>query len=210
MLRVGLTGGIASGKSTVADLFASLGAPVVDTDIIAREVVAPGEPGLAAVVAAFGNQLLRTDGSLDRAQLRQLIFADASARHRLETILHPLIRAQTLTQLAALDSPYSLVVVPLLVETGFGALVDRVLVVDCPREIQLQRVMARDGQSREQAEHMLAAQVSRETRLEAADDVIDNGGSVENTRRQVENLHRGYLALAARLPDTPGSRRIEP
>ncbi len=200
MVRVGLTGGIASGKSVVAELFAALGAPIVDTDQVARDVVAPGEPGLAAVAEEFGRAILTTAGTLDRAALRRRVFADEKARERLEAILHPLIRTRTLAALSEMDAPYVVVAVPLLVETGFAALVDRVLVVDCPREIQLARLMARDQHSRAEAEQILAAQVSRETRLAAADDVIDNGGSLAATRAQVAALHERYLELAAALP----------
>lgn len=209
MLRVGLTGGIASGKTVVADMFVSLGTPLVDTDQVARDVVMPGETGLTAVVAAFGRDILGSDGSLDRARLRRQVFADPAERERLEGILHPLIRARTLAQVEALDSPYCLIAVPLLVETGFGALVHRVLVVDCPPEVQLQRVMARDGQSRLEAERILAAQASRASRLQAADDVIDNSGGLEATREQVKQLHIRYLELAAALPGRESSRRIE-
>ena len=200
MVRVGLTGGIASGKSVVAELFAALGAPIVDTDQVAREVVAPGEPGLTAVAEEFGRAILTTAGTLDRAALRRRVFADKRARERLEAILHPLIRARTLAAMDDLDAPYVLVAVPLLVETGFSALVDRVLVVDCPRELQLARLMARDQHNQAEAEQILAAQVSRETRLAAADDVIDNGGSLAATRAQVATLHQRYLELAAALP----------
>ncbi len=210
MLRVGLTGGIASGKSVVAAMFAVHRVPVVDTDLIAREVVAPGEPGLAAVVAAFGPGVLNPQGTLNRAKLRRRVFSNSASRRQLEAILHPLIRARTLATLAQLEAPYSLVAVPLLVETGFDSLLDRVLVVDCPRDIQLQRLMARDAQSRAEADSILAAQASRAERLAAADDVIDNGGSLQDTERQVQRLHQRYLELAATLPATVGSRRIDP
>lgn len=211
MLQVGLTGGIASGKTLVAEMFAELGAAIVDTDQVARAVVAKGEPGLSTVVNAFGEDILTPDGTLDRVRLRRQVFADHAARARLEAILHPLIRAQTLVEidgLARRGSPYCLIAVPLLVETGFQALVDRVLVVDCPPALQLERLMARDRQSRAEAQKMLAAQTSRENRLQVADDVIDNSGSVENTRQQVDQLHRRYSELAAALPETESSRRI--
>src|SRR5690606_20981910 len=166
MLTIGLTGGIASGKSTVAELFAALGVPVIDTDVIAREVVEPGEPGLAAIRDAFGAEVLTPDGRLDRRRLREIVFADAAKRRRLESILHPLIRERTLARLAAVrNAPYAIVVVPLLVETDFGKLVDRVLVVDVPVDAQLERLASRDGIDRAAAEAMVAAQASRETRL---------------------------------------------
>ena len=211
MIRVGLTGGIASGKTLVTELFSELGAAVVDTDQVARAVVAPGEPGLSAVVQLFGEQILTAEGTLDRAGLRRLVFADPAARQRLEAALHPLIRARTLAEIDALNrrgAAYCLIAVPLLVETGFQALVDRVLVVDCPEELQLKRLMARDQTSPEQAGNMLAAQTTREKRLQVADDVIDNGGSVASTQAQVKKLHRCYMDLAAALPGKKSSRRI--
>ena len=195
MLRVGLTGGIASGKTTVAKIFAELGAGVVDTDRVAREVVAPGEPGLAAVREAFGPGVISGSGELDRRALRALVFANPAERRRLEAILHPLIRGRTLEQLDQLDAPYALVVVPLLFETGFEALVDRVAVVDCPRGVQLERLLARDGIDKAEAEATLGAQTDRETRLARADDVIDNSGDRERTRERVCELHAQYSAL---------------
>jgi dephospho-CoA kinase len=204
VLRVGLTGGIASGKSAVAGMFAALGVPLLDTDQIAREVVAPGTPGHAAVRAAFGEGVIGADGNLDRAKLRALVFEDSGARRRLEDLLHPSIRAATLVRLAALEAPYAIVVVPLLVETDFAALVDRVLVVDCSRETQLERVMRRDSMSRRSAESILSAQVDRAARLEAADDVIDNSGTLEHARTQVATLHARYLELARDCPSPRG------
>jgi len=201
MFSVGLTGGVASGKSTVAEVFAELGAGVVDTDAVAREVVAQGEPGLAAVRAAFGEAIITETGTLDRAALRRVIFQDPAQRRRLETILHPLIRARTLARLELITAPYALVVVPLLLETGFKELVDRVLVVDCPRSSQLRRLRERDGVSQREAEAMLSAQVDSNTRLAAADDIVDNGGDLEVTRQRVRNLHQDYLAMASRVAD---------
>ena len=195
MYRVGLTGGIASGKTAVADIFDSLGAGIVDTDRVAREVVAPGQPGLEAVRGEFGGGVIRASGKLDRRALRKVVFADPQARRRLESLLPPLIRARTMEQLEQVRAPYAVAVVPLLVETGFGELVDRVAVVDCPRAIRLERLRIRDGMDREQAESMLNAQVDRQTRLAAADDVIDNGGSRSSTRRQVQRLHALYVRM---------------
>ena len=202
MLRVGLTGGIATGKSTVAVLFAQLGAAIVDTDVIAREVVAPGEPGLEAVIAHFGTTILTARGELDRAALRRIVFADAERRRALEAILHPLIRARTLRAFERLDAPYALIVVPLLLETGFAELVDRILVVDCPEAVQHERLMRRDAADAREADAILAAQLDREARLTRADDVIDNGGSLAATRAQVATLHARYVDLGAagRLP----------
>jgi dephospho-CoA kinase len=197
MFRVGLTGGIASGKTTVAALFTELGARLVDTDQVAREVVAEGEPGLEAIVDAFGTGVLLDSGDLDRSALRAIIFGDADERRKLEGILHPLIRARTLTQLDAVEAPYAVVVVPLLVETDFAKFVDRVLVVDCPRELQLERLVQRDQISTEDAEAILATQVNRETRSAHADDILDGGQSLDKIRRHVGILHTDYLRRAA-------------
>lgn len=195
MLRVGLTGGIASGKTAVANVFSGLGAGVIDTDHLAREVVAPGEPGLEAVRAAFGNCVISNSGNLDRRALRTLVFANPEDRRRLEAILHPLIRGRTLEKLDRLDAPYALVVVPLLFETGFETLVDRVAVVDCPRDVQLKRLRARDGIDKAEAEAMLSAQANRDTRLARADDVIDSSGDWERTRERVRELDAQYSVL---------------
>jgi len=197
-LRVGLTGGIASGKSLVANLFAKLGAELIDADQVAREVVAPGEPALAAIRDAFGAGVLTARGELDRAALRKLVFADADKRRTLDALLHPLIRARLLARLEQVRRPYAIVAVPLLVETDFAALVDRVAVVDCPESMQLERLMRRDGIPRNEALAMIAAQADRATRLRAAHDVIDNSGDIEATRRQVAQLHHRYLELAKR------------
>jgi dephospho-CoA kinase len=197
MFRVGLTGGIASGKTTVAALFTELGAGLVDTDQVAREVVAEGEPGLEAIVDAFGTGVLLDSGDLDRSALRAIIFGDADERRKLEGILHPLIRALTLTQLDAVEAPYAVVVVPLLVETDFAEFVDRVLVVDCPRELQLERLVQRDQISTADAEAMLATQVNRETRSAHADDILDGGQSLDKIRQHVGILHTDYLRRAA-------------
>jgi dephospho-CoA kinase len=196
-LIVGLTGGIASGKSLVGAMFVKLGASLIDTDVVAREIVALGEPGLAAVGAEFGPSVLLPSGELNRPALRSLVFADDAKRRQLEAILHPLIRSRTRAKLVGLEAPYALVAVPLLVETSFGDLVDRILVVDSPEAAQLERLMRRDAIPRAEAQAMLRAQVDRGTRLKAAHDVIDNSGTPDATRRQVEILHRRYLGLAA-------------
>ena len=197
--RVALTGGIASGKSTVADLFAALGIPVIDTDVIAREVVEPGQPALTAVVQAFGSDVLDPDGRLDRRRLREIIFSDATARARLEAILHPAIRAEMERQsvAAAQAGPYQVLVIPLLAEGGRRDHVDRVLVVDTPETVQVERLMARDAVTREQAEASLRAQAQRATRLSIADDVVKNTGRIEDLREQVAALHERYVKLAA-------------
>jgi dephospho-CoA kinase len=196
VFRVGLTGGIASGKTLVANWFAELDVPVIDTDEIARQVVAPGQPGLDEIVTEFGADVLTPDGRLDRDRLRRLVFADDDRRRRLEAILHPLIRERTLEAAASAGGPYQVIVVPLLVETGFQRHVDRVLVVDCPESMQRQRLLERDKEDREQVERMLAAQTSRESRLTAADDVLDNSGTPDQAREQVAALHQKYMKLA--------------
>jgi len=196
ILRIGLTGGIASGKTAVSEMFAQRGVPVIDTDRIAREVVEPGRPALAEIVEEFGEDVLNPDGTLDRRALRERVFAGEGSRQRLEAITHPRIRDETLRRMHNAGGPYQVIVVPLLVESGFGTLVDRVLVVDCPPEIQRRRLMERDAESARTAEAMLRSQTDRDTRLEAADDVIDNSGPLEDTRRQVQHLHNRYLALA--------------
>lgn len=196
MLRIGLTGGIASGKSTVERLFAAHGVPVIDSDVIAREVVAPGTPGLALVRARFGDAVLLEDGSLDRRALRRLVFEDPTARRDLEAIVHPLIRRAMTEQSAAAKGPYQINVIPLLVEGGRRAGIDRVLVVDCPEALQIERVMQRDQVTEPEARAILAAQTSRSARLAAADDVIVNDGDAAALQAQVDALHAIYLHWA--------------
>lgn len=205
---VALTGGIASGKSAAADRFAALGVPVLDADVIARELVAPGGAALAEIVAAFGPAALAADGALDRRAMRSRVFADADARRRLEAILHPRIRALLQQRAAEAPAPYAVVVVPLLVESGSYGWVDRVLVVDVPRALQRARLIARDGVAPELADAMLDAQAPRERRLALADDVVDNTGTPAELDAKVQALHRKYLAEAeakARSPATGGS-----
>lgn len=196
---VGLTGGIASGKSTVARLFAALGVPVVDADEVAREVVEPGRPALAAIRERFGEGVLDAQGRLDRPGMRRRIFADASARADLESILHPRIRERMDRRLAEADAPYAIAMIPLLLETGQAQRFACVLVVDAPRDAQISRARSRDGSSQDTLEGILAAQMDRDTRLARADDVIHNDGDVEELRTQVQRLHERYLAKAARL-----------
>ena len=197
MYRVGLTGGIASGKTTVANLFAALGIPVIDTDVIARQVVEPGESALAAVVHAFGQQVLGADGRLDRPRMREQIFGDAQARQQLEAILHPAIRAEMERQSRAAGGPYQVLVIPLLVEGGRREHLDRVLVVDVPETTQIERLVRRDGVPREQAEAALRSQASREARLAFADDVIENTADLVALQSSVARLHEEYLHFAA-------------
>ena len=175
MFRVGLTGGIGSGKSTVAERFAALGAGVIDTDLLARELTEPGTPTLARIGAQFGTVVL-PDGSLDRAALRGLVFADPRARARLESILHPPIRGLMLERAACLQTPYVLLVVPLLLESGQESLADRVLVVDCPQAAQIARVCRRSLLAQAEVRRIIASQIPRTRRLARADDIIDNGG----------------------------------
>jgi dephospho-CoA kinase len=196
--RVVLTGGIASGKTTVADLFAALGVPVVDTDLIARQVVEPGQPTLAAVVAAFGPDVLDADGRLDRRRMRERIFADPAARQQLNAILHPAIRAEMERQSRVAGGPYQVLVIPLLTEGGRRDHVDRVLLVDVPEALQVERLMWRDGVTREQALASLNAQATRAQRLALADDVLRNTGQVEDMRGKVAELHQRYLQLAVK------------
>jgi dephospho-CoA kinase len=200
MFRVGLTGGIASGKSTVAALFAALGVPVIDTDQIAREVVAPGSAQLPAIQARFGTGVVNPAGELNRAALRQIVFQDPAARRDLEALLHPAIREEVerrSRQLAAADpSIYQMIAIPLLVEGGRRIAVDRVLLVDCPVELQIRRVMARDAASEAQARAILDAQATRAQRLAVADDVIVNDGELAALRDRVWALHQTYRAAA--------------
>lgn len=199
MFVVGLTGGIGSGKSTVAAAFAALGVPVIDTDVIARELTAPGGAALNAVRAAFGETVMQADGTLDRAALRRRVFTDTAARHQLEAILHPAIRQRVEQTLAQLDACYVLLVIPLLVETGaYRDVLKRTLVVDCPETLQLARVMARSGLSRDEVMAIVAAQATRAERLAVADDVILNTESPEDLRVEVASLHQRYLGLAAK------------
>lgn len=196
--RVALTGGIASGKTAVADLFAARGIPVIDTDIIAREVVEPGQPALAAIVTAFGGAVLDADRRLDRRKLRELIFSNADARRRLEAILHPAIRREMERQstVATDRGPYQVLVIPLLTEGGRRDHVDRVLVVDAPEAAQVERLMQRDHVTREQAQASLRAQADRAARLAIADDVILNNGRVDELAAHVEALDARYVDLA--------------
>jgi dephospho-CoA kinase len=197
-LRIGLTGGIASGKSVVARMFADLGVPVIDTDVIAREVVAPGQPALEEISQRFGKRMIDAGGNLNRKALRKLVFSDDQARMDLEAILHPRIGTETRRQAEAAGGDYQIIVVPLLVGSALREFVHRVLLVDCDKEIQVQRLLARDAENIEQAHKILAAQASREDRLAIADDIINNNGSLDQTRASVDALARQYQRLADR------------
>lgn len=196
---VGLTGGIGSGKSAVADLFAAHGVAVVDTDAVAHALTTPGGAAMPAIRAEFGDGVVSPDGALDRAAMRRIVFADPAARKRLEAILHPMIRSESERRVTAgaLHAPYVILMVPLLVESGdYRTRVDRIAVVDCAEATQIARVMSRNKLAREEVERILAAQATRAERLAAADDVIDNDGSLTDLPHQIERLHRQYLDLS--------------
>jgi dephospho-CoA kinase len=195
---VGLTGGIGSGKSTVADLFVEQGAGLVDTDAIARELTQAGGAAMPALQAEFGPGILAADGALDRQAMRQLAFADPSARSRLEGILHPLIRRISTERCQAANEPYVILAVPLLVEAGnYRQRCDRIVVVDCPESLQIERVMARNGLSADEVKAIMAAQATRQQRLAAADDVVTNDADRTKIVEQVKTCHSNYLALLA-------------
>lgn len=198
---VGLTGGIGSGKSTVAELFAERGAVVVDTDAIAHEITGPGGAAMAALAAAFGPRVVRADGGLERTAMRQLVFADPAQRIRLEGILHPLIRERSAQRCRAATSPYVILAVPLLVEAGgYRARCQRILVVDCDEAVQVARVMARNGLAESEVRAIMAAQAGRRERLAVADDVVHNDGGIEALREQVDELHARYVRLSTDKP----------
>ena len=204
---IGLTGGIGCGKTTVADLFAARGAAVVDTDQIAHALTAPGGAAMPALVEAFGPGYATADGALDRARMRALVFADPDARARLEAILHPRIREATASAALLAAGPYVIFVVPLLIESGsWRERVARVLAIDCPEATQVARVMARNHLTEDQVRAIMAAQVTRARRLEAADDVILNDDGLDALLPQVKDLHAFYLDEAARLATSPNER----
>lgn len=196
-LTIGLTGGIASGKTLIANAFIALGVPVLDADQVARDVVAPGQPALAAIVQAFGPEFLLADGTLDRRRLRERAFGDPAALKALGDITHPAIRASMRQWRQAQTTPYCILSIPLLVESGQTTTVDRVLVIDVPEALQLSRLIARDDVDEALARQMIAAQATRDDRRAAADDVIANDGSPEDARNAVQAMHRRYLELWA-------------
>jgi dephospho-CoA kinase len=194
---VGLTGGIGSGKSVVAELFARRGITVVDTDAIAHELTTAGGGAIEAIRESFGSDFITREGALDRARMRALVFGDPQSKRRLERILHPRIRAESTARIAAADSPYAILVVPLLVEAGADdPRYQRVVVVDCDEDVQIERVMRRSHLSADEVRRIMASQVGRQDRLDAADDVVDNSKGIDGLEPQVEKLHRHYLALA--------------
>ena len=197
-LVIGLTGGIGSGKSAAADAFAKLGATVVDTDLIAHELSAPGGAAVAEIARQFGKAFIDATGAMDRKRMRALVFSDAEEKQRLEALLHPMIRAESQRRIEAAAGPYVVHVVPLLVESpDYRQRVGRVLVVDCPEELQVARVRQRSMLPEGEIKRIIASQIQRERRLAAADDVIDNSGSIAALQQQVEKLHEKYLALAS-------------
>ena len=196
MFVVGLTGGIGSGKSTVAGMFAALEIDLIDADVAAREVVAPGTTALAEIVEHFGPDILMADGSLDRRELRRVIFHQEQEKHWLETLLHPLIRRWLTQQISDRQSTYCLLISPLLLETGQAEMVDRILVVDVSVETQISRTLARDGGEERTARAIIEAQIGRSQRLEHGDDIIDNELPVQSLRQQVQKLHQQYLTMA--------------
>jgi dephospho-CoA kinase len=196
-LRIALTGGIASGKTEASRRFAELGVPVIDTDLIARELVNPGQPALAEIANEFGDAVIGPDGGLDRTRLRAIVFSDAGRRRQLEHILHPRIRERALSEADRLDAAYCILVIPLLVETAMDYPLDRILVIDAPTELQIERLRHRDSLSEADIAAILAAQTRRETRLKAADDVVVNAGTIDELREKIDALHRRYLQLAS-------------
>lgn len=198
MLKIGLTGGIGSGKTTIADLFTELNVPVIDADDIAREVVAPGSQALEQIRHAFGEGVIAGDGSLDRGAMRELVFADTEQKRKLEAIVHPMVRQRILKRVASLDASYCIICVPLLVESGMVDLVDRVLVVDCSVETQIERVTKRDRLDEKIVRAMIASQATREQRKALANDLIDNASTDSMLAEQVKKLHNLYLYLSIR------------
>lgn len=197
MLRVALTGGIGSGKSSVAELFGRLGAPIIDADLIARELTRIGQPLLRKIARAFGAGVINADGSLNRRALGNLVFANPDQRRQLEQILHPPIRREMEQRLRACAAPYAILVIPLLLETRQQDIADIIIVVDLPEQLQIKRVMQRDGLSEDQVRGILAAQCQRTERLEAADYLIDNSGGLDQLIDQVENIHQRLIASSA-------------
>jgi len=196
MFKIGLTGGIGSGKSTVSDLFKQLAIPVIDADDIAHELVAPDQPALTQISTAFGLQSLNPDGSLNRAELREVIFQNTEKKHQLESILHPLVYAEIEHQINQLNSPYIIVSIPLLLETGMQSLVDHILVVDCPVEMQINRVKLRNKMNEAQIMLIINSQINRAERLAQADSIIDNTQDLSYLNQQVNNLHIQFLKQA--------------
>ena len=193
MYKVGLTGGIGSGKSTVSDLFKQLAIPIIDADVIARMLVMPGQKALSQISHHFGKSYINSDGTLNRAKLRNIIFSDADKKHQLETIMHPLIYAEIEHQLSLITAPYSIIAIPLLIETKMQSLVDHILVIDCPMEIQINRVKLRDKLNDSQITAMVNSQVNRADRLVHADSIINNTKGITYLSQQVNQLHQQFI-----------------
>ena len=196
MFTVGVTGGIGSGKSSAADRFRQLGVPVIDADVVARQIVEPGMPALQEIINTFGESVASDRGELDRAALRKIIFSDSSRKSQLEAILHPRIYDEILRLLSELSTPYAIVVIPLLAESKREYPLDRILVIDVPSDVQISRVTTRDGQSTEEVERIISSQASRYSRLAIADDVIENIGSKDDLYERVDAMHLTYLEYA--------------
>jgi dephospho-CoA kinase len=199
MQVIGLTGSIGSGKTTVANLFAARGVPVIDADVLAREVTKPDTPAYRAIIERFGSRVLNADGTLDRGSLREIIFHDALQRSWLEALLHPLILARMQDEIARLNTPYCIAVIPLLLETDAVQFIDRILVVDLPEATQIERARLRDNATNDQIEAILKTQISREERLKRAHDVINNAGNQTELMNQIEELHQKYLKLTPEI-----------
>ncbi len=195
VLKIGLTGGIGSGKSTACEIFSEFGVPVIDADIIAHRLVKPGLPALQAIVNEFGEGIITNDGSLDRKKLRDLIFTNETDRKKLENILHPAIYNEIAHETKCLLSKYCIIALPLLIETGASKVIDRILVINSPRELQLTRASIRDNVSKSDIEAIMHSQISPDDQLSAADDIINNDGDIDNLRRQICDLHRFYTSI---------------
>lgn len=192
VLKIGLTGGIGSGKSTVCNIFSEFGVPVIDADIIAHSLVRPGMPALEEIAKTFGKELISNDGTLDRKKIRDQIFANDTERKKLENILHPAVYKEISVQVENINSKYCIISIPLLIETDASDTVDRILVIDVPRELQLQRASNRDKTNKSDIKSIIDSQISREDRLAAADDIVNNDGNIENLHRQISGLHEYY------------------
>lgn len=195
VLKIGLTGGIGSGKSTACEIFSEFGVPVIDADIIAHSLVEPGMPALQAIINEFGEDIVSKDGRLDRKKLRDQIFTNESDRKKLENILHPAIFNEITHEIEGLDSKYCIIALPLLLETGASNIIDRILVIDLPRELQISRALIRDNVSKSDIEAIMHSQISPEDRLAVADDIVNNDGDIDNLRRQICHLHRFYTSI---------------
>jgi dephospho-CoA kinase len=198
ILRIGLTGGIGSGKSTVCEIFSGLGVPVIDADQITHELSARGQPAYLAIIRQFGNSIVRPDGELDRGRIRKIIFRDETTRHNLEGILHPLIYNEIERRVSRLDHGYCIICIPLLIETGATGKVDRILVVDAPVDLQMERARTRDSMDDELVASIINAQVTRKERLNIADDIITNNGDIDSLKQQIYTLNEKYKNITGK------------